>query len=284
MVLYLSTQTSFLFSTQRPQVPSEELEAEAEGLKAEQSAPTEGPECRGSSQAHLGSVSNDGLTPFNLSAYAAPFTFIPAYLEVSFTTCSMVYVQHPTVRPSYSEIPIPYNAVVQLAWEWYSKVRPSFWKRSTALSTQPPMSLVHVIYPFSLSSLALDLSSSRVRRLIQGFLFPVSDVEHTWREEDCFAAPQAWVLSVFYVSLRVICQGSGERIGAVDKQHKEDFLNRRTHPLSSPPVILFRHIHNGCCFLSINMSRRTVCYFSLPRHNKLREFTTLFTTPTFPAL
>jgi len=67
------------------------------------------------------------LTPFHLPAYASPFIFIPAYLEVSFPTCSAVYVRHPTARPGYSEIPTPYDAdgeIVRLAWEWYSKVRP----------------------------------------------------------------------------------------------------------------------------------------------------------------
>ena len=108
------------------EMPSEELEAEAERLKTEQSAPTEVPEHGGSSQAHSGSVTDDGLTPFNLPAYASPFIFIPAYLEVDFATCSVVYVRHPTARPGYSEIPTPYDAVVQLTWEWYSKVRPSF--------------------------------------------------------------------------------------------------------------------------------------------------------------
>ncbi|TFY80865.1 hypothetical protein EWM64_g3146 [Hericium alpestre] len=67
------------------------------------------------------------LTPFNLPPYASPFIFVPAYLEVSFATCSAIYVRHPTARPGYSEIPTPYEAdgeIVRLAWEWYSKVRP----------------------------------------------------------------------------------------------------------------------------------------------------------------
>jgi hypothetical protein len=79
----------------------------------------------GSSQAQ--GASSKGLTPFNLPAYASPFIFVPAYLEVSFPTCSVVYVRPPTARPGYSEIPTPYDAdgeVVRLAWEWYSKVRP----------------------------------------------------------------------------------------------------------------------------------------------------------------
>ena len=68
-----------------------------------------------------------GHAPFHLPDYATPFIFIPAYLEVSFPTCSTVYLRHPTARPGYSEVPTPYDAdgeVVRLAWEWYSKVRP----------------------------------------------------------------------------------------------------------------------------------------------------------------
>ncbi|KAF7369058.1 S4 RNA-binding domain-containing protein [Mycena venus] len=67
------------------------------------------------------------LTPFNLPFYASPWLFIPAYLEVSFPTCSAVYVRHPTARPQYSEIPTPYDAdgdVIRHAWEWYMEHRP----------------------------------------------------------------------------------------------------------------------------------------------------------------
>ena len=63
----------------------------------------------------------------DLPDYAAPFLFIPAYLEVSFVTCSAVYVRHPTARKGYSELPTPYDAdgeLMRLAWEWYVKVRP----------------------------------------------------------------------------------------------------------------------------------------------------------------
>ncbi|KAG6331778.1 hypothetical protein ID866_7310 [Astraeus odoratus] len=70
---------------------------------------------------------DEELTPFNLPPYASPFIFLPAYAEVSFPTCSAVYVRHPTARPGYSEIPTPYDAdgeIVRLAWEWYSKRRP----------------------------------------------------------------------------------------------------------------------------------------------------------------
>lgn len=73
------------------------------------------------------------LTPFNLPPYASPFIFIPAYAEVSFPTCSAIYVRHPTARPGYSEIPTPYDAdgeVIRLAWEWYAKMRPRLRSKS----------------------------------------------------------------------------------------------------------------------------------------------------------
>lgn len=83
--------------------------------------------------------STEKLTPFNLPPYASPFIFLPAYAEVSFPTCSAVYVRHPTARPGYSEIPTPYNAdgeIVRLAWEWYSKRRPR--NRSKAQMARMP--------------------------------------------------------------------------------------------------------------------------------------------------
>jgi hypothetical protein len=57
--------------------------------------------------------------PFHLPDYAAPFLFIPPYIEPSFQTCSAVYLRHPTARPGVSEIPSPYEAdgeVMRLAW------------------------------------------------------------------------------------------------------------------------------------------------------------------------
>lgn len=72
-------------------------------------------------------ASKPSLTPFTLPPYASPFLFIPAYIEPSFSTCSAIYVRHPTARPGYSEIPTPFEAdgeIVRLAWEWYAKCRP----------------------------------------------------------------------------------------------------------------------------------------------------------------
>ncbi|KZV96398.1 alpha-L RNA-binding motif-containing protein [Exidia glandulosa HHB12029] len=64
---------------------------------------------------------------FQLPEFAAPFIFVPAYLEVSYPTCSVIYVRHPTARAGYSEIPTPYDAdgeIMRLAWEWYAIRRP----------------------------------------------------------------------------------------------------------------------------------------------------------------
>lgn len=89
---------------------------------------TDAPQSEGvSSIAETEGGSANGQAAFQLPDYAAPFIFIPAYLEVSFPTCSTVYLRHPTARPGYSEVPTPYDAdgeVVRLAWEWYAKVRP----------------------------------------------------------------------------------------------------------------------------------------------------------------
>lgn len=78
-------------------------------------------------------------TPFFLPHYASPNLFIPAYIEPSFSTCSAIYVRHPTARPGYSEIPTPYDAdgaVVRYAWEWYVKRRPRI--RSTSRLARMP--------------------------------------------------------------------------------------------------------------------------------------------------
>ncbi|SGY23998.1 BQ5605_C019g09001 [Microbotryum silenes-dioicae] len=60
---------------------------------------------------------------FDLPDFAAPFLFIPPYLEVSWTTCSAIYLRHPTAAPGLSEVPSPYEAdgeVMRLTWEYYS--------------------------------------------------------------------------------------------------------------------------------------------------------------------
>ncbi|EST09126.1 RNA-binding S4 domain protein [Kalmanozyma brasiliensis GHG001] len=80
-----------------------------------------------------------GVLPFTLPDYAAPFLFIPPYLEVSFTTCSAIYVRHPTIVPSRTstdgktrwtfrtDLPSPYPAggeLYSMAWEHYTRNAP----------------------------------------------------------------------------------------------------------------------------------------------------------------
>src|SRR5258707_10195318 len=77
---------------------------------------------------------------FKFPDYAAPFLFLPAYIESNPSTCSAVYIRHPTARPGYSEIPTPYDAdgeVMRFAWEWYSKVRPRAHRGRVSKWTNP---------------------------------------------------------------------------------------------------------------------------------------------------
>lgn len=72
-----------------------------------------------------------GVRPFNLPPFAAPFLFIPPYLEPSFTTCSVIYVRHPTIVPHKdgyrTDLPSPYPAggeLYSMAWELYARNSP----------------------------------------------------------------------------------------------------------------------------------------------------------------
>ncbi|KAA1477938.1 alpha-L RNA-binding motif-containing protein [Dentipellis sp. KUC8613] len=127
----------------KPEAEVEETDAaaaESEGAEVEASAADEAadsasepsPPARQVKKPFKKAKKSD-LTPFNLPPYASPFIFLPAYVEVSFATCTGIYVRHPTARPGYSEIPTPYDAdgeIVRLAWEWYSKVRPRMRSKS----------------------------------------------------------------------------------------------------------------------------------------------------------
>lgn len=88
---------------------------------------------KASSSKHGQTFATLPLTPFHLPAYAAPFIFIPAYIEVSFQTCSAIFVRRPTARFGYSEIPTPFEAdgeIMRLSWEWYNRVRPRMRSKS----------------------------------------------------------------------------------------------------------------------------------------------------------
>src|SRR5277367_193436 len=59
-----------------------------------------------------------GLTPFNLPPFSAPFIFIPAYIEPSFSTCSAIYVRHPTARPGIPRFRHRMTQMVRLS-DWH---------------------------------------------------------------------------------------------------------------------------------------------------------------------
>jgi hypothetical protein len=68
--------------------------------------------------------------------------------------------------------------------------------------------------PFLFSSLALDVNSSGVRRLIQTFLhtcvsFPTLDAERIWREEARFAAPPELAMFLRWGLARVLRVSGG---------------------------------------------------------------------------
>jgi hypothetical protein len=63
--------------------------------------------------------------------------------------------------------------------------------------------------PFLFSSLALDVNSSGVHRLVQSFLhtcvpFPAPDADRTWREEARFATPPELVMCLRWDLARVL--------------------------------------------------------------------------------
>ncbi|KAF6752827.1 nam9 protein [Ephemerocybe angulata] len=107
-------------SEEPSEAETEETEASEEPSKA-------------TSETAVTEVAKPKFTPFFLPHYASPWLFIPAYIEPSFSTCSAIYVRHPTARPGYSEIPTPYDAdgaLLRYAWEWYVQRRPRLRSRS----------------------------------------------------------------------------------------------------------------------------------------------------------
>lgn len=56
--------------------------------------------------------------------FMSAFAFIPSYLEVSYETCSAIYLRHPVARPGTVEVPSPLPASVHaLAANLYSRGR-----------------------------------------------------------------------------------------------------------------------------------------------------------------
>lgn len=85
-----------------------------------------------------------GVLPFTLPAYAAPHLFVPGHLEVSFATCSLIFLREPTILTArggrngddrteaptarfHSDLASPYAAggdLFALAWEHYARDAP----------------------------------------------------------------------------------------------------------------------------------------------------------------
>ncbi|CCG81980.1 37S ribosomal protein NAM9 [Taphrina deformans PYCC 5710] len=65
-----------------------------------------------------------GQQHFTPKPYMSAFAFIPSYLEVSFETCSAVYLRDPVARPGFTEVPSPHVAGVHaLAANFYQRGR-----------------------------------------------------------------------------------------------------------------------------------------------------------------
>lgn len=112
-----------------------ESEASSESSEAKSTSESESESTSEPSESSSTAVTpvQSKYTPFALPHYASPWLFIPAYIEPQFSTCSAIYVRHPTARPGYSEIPTPYDAdgaLIRYAWEWYVQRRPRLRSKS----------------------------------------------------------------------------------------------------------------------------------------------------------
>lgn len=64
------------------------------------------------------------IQPFIPKPFMSAFAFIPAYLEVSYLTCSGIYLRHPISRPGISEVPSPFPPdFYSLVYSYYIKRR-----------------------------------------------------------------------------------------------------------------------------------------------------------------
>ncbi|SPC64797.1 related to ribosomal protein S4 precursor, mitochondrial [Ustilago sp. UG-2017b] len=116
-----------------------EKQSSEEAATSENSASKDAPNASSMGK-EKGKTLAPGVLPFTLPNYAAPFLFIPPYLEVSFTTCSAIYIRHPTIVPYKTvgddgksrwtfrtDLPSPYPAggeLYSMAWEHYTRNAP----------------------------------------------------------------------------------------------------------------------------------------------------------------
>ncbi|KAJ3016523.1 hypothetical protein HKX48_003998 [Thoreauomyces humboldtii] len=74
------------------------------------------------------------LLDFKPVSYMAPWMFIPSYLEVDYSTCSVIFLRSPLPQPDHVEVPSPFPPEWhQLAYEWYS----SIFKKKESIRTDP---------------------------------------------------------------------------------------------------------------------------------------------------
>ncbi|KAJ1025867.1 hypothetical protein NDA16_002493 [Ustilago loliicola] len=119
--------------------PAPEKQSDEGGAVSESSADKEAPSASVKGKEKEKTLA-PGVLPFTLPDYAAPFLFVPPYLEVSFATCSAIYIRHPTIVPYKTvgddgkarwtfrtDLPSPYPAggeLYSMAWEHYTRNAP----------------------------------------------------------------------------------------------------------------------------------------------------------------
>ena len=70
------------------------------------------------------SWTDNGINNFRPKPYMSAFAFVPNYFEVSYETCSFVYLRNPVARPGVAEVPSPLPATVHaLSANYYQRGR-----------------------------------------------------------------------------------------------------------------------------------------------------------------
>jgi hypothetical protein len=85
-------------------------------------------------------VQKEGATPMEFKAqpYMSPWMFTPAYLEVDYNTCSLIFLRSPLPQPSRMEIPSPFPpSWHQLVYDWFATIK----KRKVKFRTKEPLVL-----------------------------------------------------------------------------------------------------------------------------------------------
>jgi hypothetical protein len=81
-------------------------------------------------RAEIDAEQHPNALPFREVPWMSPFMFLPPYLEVSYKTCSLIFLRPPLPQPDRVEIPSPHPPELHsLAYEWYSGIKKSKTKR-----------------------------------------------------------------------------------------------------------------------------------------------------------